>query len=136
MFILFGYKSVRVQIVSGLIRFGSFRVRVYIGLIRVRVSSDSVRVSSDFGSLQFCFGSVLGRFNFGFRVEIGSTLFHVGSGLISNCSVRIVQYGSLLPGLATATTGALQYLRTTLQITNQETSSSPFHCHYCNSISC
>jgi len=31
----------------------------------------------------------LGQFNFGFRVEIGSTLSHVGSGLVSGCSVRV-----------------------------------------------
>ena len=42
-----------------------------------------------FGSLQFRVGSVLGRFNFEFRVEISSTLSHVGSGLVSDHSVRV-----------------------------------------------
>ena len=91
--------SVRVQISSGLIRFGSFRVRVYIGSIRVRVSSESIRAISNFGSLQFRVGSILGRFDFGFQVEIGSTLSHVGSGPVLGRSVWVIQFGSLLLGL-------------------------------------
>jgi len=63
-----------------------------IGSIRFRFGSDSVRVISDFGSTRVVI--VLGRFgfgsfNFGFRVEIGSTFFHVGSGSISGHSDRV-----------------------------------------------
>ena len=82
--------SVQVQIGSGLIWFESFRVWVYIGSIRVQVSSDLIWVISNFKSLQFWVGSVLGQFNFGFRVEIGSNLSHVGSGLISDRSVQVI----------------------------------------------
>jgi len=88
---------IRVQIGSGLIRFGSFRVRVYIGSIRVQISSNSIRVIEDFGSIRFI--TVSGRFNFEFQVKIGSTLSHVGSSLVSGRSGRVVRFGSLLPGL-------------------------------------
>jgi len=82
-------------------RFGSFQVRVYIGSIRVRVSSDSIRVISNFGSIRIItVSSWFGLGSVQFRIEIGSTLSHVGSGLISVCSVWVVWFGSLLPGLS------------------------------------
>jgi len=103
---------VRIQVGSRLIRFGSFQVRVYIGSIKVRVSSNLVLLISSYGSnrvnkiygqfkfdlgqiasLQFQVGSVLGRFNFKFLVEISSTLFHVGSDLISNRLVGSIGSG-------------------------------------------
>ena len=67
-----------------------------IGSIRFRFGSNSVRIISDFGSTRVVI--ILGWFNFGFRVEIGSTFFPVGSGLISGHSVRVIRIGSLLPG--------------------------------------
>jgi len=70
-----------------------------IGSIIFWVSSDSIRVVSDFGSLQFWVGLVLGGFNFGFRLEIGSTLSHVASGLVSGRSIQVNRIGLLLPGL-------------------------------------
>jgi len=93
------------QISSGLIRFRSFRVWVYIGSIRVRVSSDLVwfilgyrsirfriivfdsdyiefRVTS--GHYSFWLVSVLGQLNFRFWIEIGSTFSPIGSDLISD----------------------------------------------------
>jgi len=42
---------------------------------------------------------VLGRFNFRFRVEIGSTFSYVGSGLVSGHSILVNWIGSLLSGL-------------------------------------
>ena len=109
--ILFGYKSVRVQIGSGLIRFGSFRVRVYIGSIKIRVSSGSIRVMSDFGSIRvitvsdrFDFGSVqfriLGRNRFNsFSCRFGS----FGSGYsvrvtFARCTCEFRSASALMPG--------------------------------------
>ena len=57
------HTNFRVQIGSGLIRFGSFRVRVYIGSIRVRVSSDLIRIISNLGSIRVI--TVSCRFGFG-----------------------------------------------------------------------
>ena len=83
LFILFGldrfeYKSIRV--ISGS------------GLHRINKSPGqfgSYWILGQFGLLQFQIGSVLDRFNFKFRVEIGSTLPHVGSGLVSGHSIRV-----------------------------------------------
>ena len=59
---------------------------VYIGSIRVRVSSDSIQVISDFGSILVI--TISGWFGFRLvRIEIDLTLSHVGSGLISGCSI-------------------------------------------------
>ena len=68
-----------------------------IGSIRFWFNLDSVRIISDFGSTRIV--TVLIRFNFEFRVEIGSTFLHVGSGSISDHSVRVIRTGILLPGL-------------------------------------
>ena len=88
--------SIRVQIGSGLIRFGSFRVRVCIGSLRVRVRSDSIQIISDFGLIRVI--SVLGRFGFGsfqFRISgrnrFNSFSCRFGSGLGSFGSGRSVQ---------------------------------------------
>jgi len=86
---IFTYLSYSGWIGSGLIRFGSFRVWVNNRSIRVQVSSDSIKVISDFGSLQFESVRFNFRFNFGFRVEIGSTLSNGGLGLVSDRSVRV-----------------------------------------------
>ena len=67
-------------------QFGFDQVISYFGSIRVIPVSGRV-------------SSILGWFNFGFRVEIGSTFSHVGLDLISSCLVRVVRFGSLLPGL-------------------------------------
>ena len=83
----FGFNSIRVISGSGLHQ-----------AIRVRVSLDSIRVISNFGSLQFWVGLILSRFNFEFRVEIDSTLSHVGSGLVLGCSVRVIFTRSRLFG--------------------------------------
>jgi len=82
---------------SGIIRFGSFRVRVYIGSIRVWVGSDSVRVIS--GSDLHRVNRSSGWFGFssghiGFRVKsghysFGSVRFWVG--LISDFRSKSVQ---------------------------------------------
>jgi len=78
---------------------------MYIGSIRVPVGSDPIRVISNFGSIRAII--ISGRFGFGtvqFRISgrNRSTLSHVGSGLVSGCSVRVVQSGSLLPCLRAA----------------------------------
>ena len=91
----FGSKSVQLFLMSVWVWFRVIRF----GSIRFRVSSGSIRAMSDFGTLQFQINLVLSRFNFEFRVEIGSTLSHVGLGLVSGCSVRVVGFRSLLPGL-------------------------------------
>jgi len=114
----FEYESVQVWF-----RFGSFRVRVYIGSFRVRIGSvqfGSFRVRVYIGSIRFQVGSILdwvisgfglsrinttlGRFGsrsveFWFRVEIGSGLSDVGSGLVSGRSDQFIWFGSVLPGL-------------------------------------
>ena len=76
---------------SGLIRFGSFRIRVYIGSIRVRVRFGSCRNS--------------GHYNFGWvRLWIGS-ISNFGSKSVQLFLMsiwvwfRIVRFGSLLSGL-------------------------------------
>jgi len=73
---------------SGTNRFGSFRVRVYIGSMRVRVGSGSVRFISDYGSNRVNKISV--RFGFG----SGHIGFRVNSGCYSFGSVRfwVVQF--------------------------------------------
>jgi len=48
----------------------------------------------------------LDRFNFKFKVEIGSTLFYIDSGLISGCSVRVTFVRSI--GAALGRTGAAE----------------------------
>ena len=87
---------------SGIIRFGSFRVRVYIGSRGVRVGSDSVRFVSGYGSQRV--NTISGRFGFGsghvrFEVKLGhygfgSVRFWVGS--ISNFRLKSIQLFLLL----------------------------------------
>ena len=71
--------------------------------IRFMVNSDSVLCSvwvfCHIGSIHVQVGSVSGRFNFEFRVEIGSTLLVISSGLVSGRSVRVNWIGSGLPSL-------------------------------------
>ena len=59
---IFSCLSYSSRIGSGLIRFGSFRVGVYIKLIRVRVNSDSIRVISILGLIRVI--TVSGWFGF------------------------------------------------------------------------
>jgi len=88
--------SVRVQIGSGLIRFGSFRVRVNKSSGQLGFDSGHVgfRINSDhysFGSVRFWIGSIS---DFGLK---SVQLF-----LISvQVWFRVVRFGSLLPGLVT-----------------------------------
>jgi len=77
--------SDRVQIGSGLIWFGLFRVQVYIGSIRVQVSSGSIRIMSNFGSIQFI--TVSDRFGFGsvqFQISVRNRLISFSCRFRSN----------------------------------------------------
>ena len=102
----FGFGSVRViSGHSGSVRFGSFRVIFGSGLDRINKISGRF----DFGLGHFGFGLIRvnttsGRFGSGsvqfwFRIEFGSDLSDVGSGLVSGRSVRFIRFGSVLPGL-------------------------------------
>ena len=88
----FGFRSVNfgLWVKSGQQNFGSVQIRFR-----------SYRIAGQFGSLQFRVGSVLDRFNFKFRVEIGSTLSHVSSGQsdrITFVRSKVRVHGGILVG--------------------------------------
>ena len=100
------HRSARVQIGSGLIRFGLFWVRVYIGSIRVQVGLDSTQVISNFGSIwvitvsdQFGFGSVQFRISGQNRFNSFSCWFGSGFELFGSshfCQVYVpITFGFL-----------------------------------------
>jgi len=65
------------------------------------ISSDTNRFG--FNSVRVISGSRLHQVNkssghIGFRVEINSTLSHVGLGLVSGRSIRVIQFGSFGSG--------------------------------------
>jgi len=78
---------------SGIIRFGLFRARVYIGSREVRVGSGSVQFISGYGSHRV--NKISGRFGFGSgHFGFGSTSDHYGFGSVRFWVGSILDFGS------------------------------------------
>ena len=88
---------------SGANRFGFNSVPVISGLGEHQLNNSSGQFGFDSGHIRFWVNSSHYSFeSVRFWVTfVGSTPTHVGSGLVSDSSVRVIRFGSLLSGLVT-----------------------------------